>query len=321
MKRTIRLRPLAPLAPLRGDGELVAFNVGPDGVSYFVFALKPLDYRFEQSGWASFAKTVPEQPQNYRVVGLSGSKTTLDIVIEGERFNIHHIQPLPGELLLVCARSGYKGPEDFERNGRVYARDGEFKREILLGDGIQSVQTTPAGIIWTSYFDEGVFGNYGWQNPVGASALVAWDSLGNKLYEFQPNAGLNAICDCYAMNVESEDDVWLYYYTEFPLVRLHHREVASVWRMPLGGSDAFAVGIGHALFRGGYNDKDTYRCFALRTDGVPKLLGKLELRNEDGNKLVADRVVGRGNVIHLLSDGSLYRLDVQTAFARLGERS
>src|SRR5262249_14162698 len=152
MKRSIHLAPVAPLAPVIGDGELVAFNVGPDGVTYLVVALKPLDYRIEQPGWASLAKTIHVHPHQYRVVGLSGSHPDLEVVIECERFNIHDVQPLPDELLLVCARSHYKGPDDFEKNGRVYTRDGKFAREILLGDGIQSVQATPRGMIWTSYF-------------------------------------------------------------------------------------------------------------------------------------------------------------------------
>ena len=105
-------------------------------MAYLVVALKPLDYRLEQPGWASFAKTVPERPQRYRVVAVSGSETVLDVAIEGERFTIHDVQPLPNELLHACARSFYKGPDDFEKNGRIYTRDGEFLREILLGDGI-----------------------------------------------------------------------------------------------------------------------------------------------------------------------------------------
>jgi hypothetical protein len=319
MKRSIRLSPVASLAPVIGDGELVAFNIGPDGVTYFVVALKALDYRTEQPGGASFAKTIPEKPQKYRVVGLTGSLTVLDVIIEGERFNIHHIQPLPDELLLVCARSYCKGPDDVEKNGRVYTRDGKFAREILLGDGIQSVQTTSSGVIWTSYFDEGVFGNYGWRNPIGASGLVAWDSAGNKLYEFQPGAELDSICDCYALNVQSEEDVWLYYYTDFPLVRLHRREIASVWKPSLSGSDAFAVSTSHAIFRGGSKDRDTYHIFSLSKQGSSNLLAKVELRNENGSKLVADRVVGRVDVIYLLSNKLLYMIDAQTAIALLGK--
>jgi hypothetical protein len=315
MKRSIRLTPAAPLAPVIGTGELVAFNVGPDAVTYLVVAQKPLDSRIEKSSGASFVKTIPDRPQAYRVIGLSGSQTVLDVAIEREPFNIHDIQPLPDELLLVCARSYYKGPNDFERNGRVYTRDGKFAREILLGDGIQSVQTTSGGVIWTSYFDEGVFGNYGWESPVGASGLVAWDSAGNKVFEFEPRDGLDSICDCYALNVESEDDVWLYYYTEFPLVRLRRREIESVWKMPLRGSGAFAVSAGHVLFRGGYKDPDTYQLFSLGSGSKPKLVAKIELRGENGAKLAAARVVGRGDAIHLVGDGSLYRIDVQTALA------
>jgi hypothetical protein len=313
MKRSVRLDPVISLAPLIGDGELVAFNVGPDGLIYLVAALKPLDYRIERPGFASFAKTVPEQPQRYRLIALLGPMPVLDIVVEGERFNIHSIQPLVDELLLVCARSYYKGPNDFEKNGRVYTRDGKFAREILLGDGIQSVQATSNGVIWTSYFDEGVFGNYGWKNPVGASGLVAWDSAGDKLYEFEPIAGLDSICDCYALNVASEDDVWLYYYTEFPLVRLHRRKVKSVWTMPLSGSGAFAVSEEFALFRGGYREGDTYQLFSLGREGKAKLVAKIELRDGNGNRLVANRVVGRADDIHLVSDGFLYRIDVWTA--------
>jgi hypothetical protein len=34
MKRSLHLSPVLPLTPVIGDGELVAFNVGPDGVTY-----------------------------------------------------------------------------------------------------------------------------------------------------------------------------------------------------------------------------------------------------------------------------------------------
>jgi hypothetical protein len=313
MKQPMQLSPVTSLAGLIGNNELVAFNVGPDGVIYLVVALRPLDYRIEGPGGASFAKTVPDQPQRYRIVGLSGPQSVLDVVIEGERFNIHDVQPLVGELLLVCRRSYYRGPEDFEKNGRVYTRDGKFVREILLGDGIQSVQATSQGVIWASYFDEGVFGNYGWERPVGASGLVAWDSAGNQLYEFVPRPGMGSICDCYALNVESEDDVWFYYYTDFPLVRLHCRQIEGVWQMPLGGSDAFAVSARHALFRGGYRDRDTYLLFSLDPDREPRLMAEIQLRGADGSKLVPARAVGRADAIHMVSDGFLYRIDAQTA--------
>jgi hypothetical protein len=293
-------------------GELVAFDVGPDDIVYLVVALEPLDYRID-AGRGSFAKTVPERPQSYRVLGLAGANVVLDVVVRGERFNIHYVQPLGNELLLVCGRSVYRASDDFDLNGRVYSRAGKFVREMLLGDGIQSVQTTPGSVIWTSYFDEGVFGNYGWRNPVGGYGLVAWDAAGSKTYEFKRTGGLDSISDCYALNVESEESVWFCYYMDFPLVRLHRGNVASVWNMPVKGSHAFAVFAGHALFQGGYDDHDTFHLLDLGRGTKARPLAKFGLRDADGRQLAARSVIGRGSAIHFIDDNKLYRLDVQTA--------
>jgi hypothetical protein len=308
----LRLSPLESVNSLIGEGELVGFNVGPDGVIYLVAALKPLDYQTAHDG-PIFAKTVPGQPQSYRVVALSGSEPLLNVIIEGEPFNIHHVQPLMDELLLVCARSHFRGPGDFERNGRIYTRDGKFVREILLGDGIQSTQTTLKGDIWTSFFDEGIFGSYGWDDPIGASGLVAWDAAGIKRYEFEPSG---SICDCYALNVESEQDVWFYYYTEFRLVHLRFREIKSVWKMPLAGSDAFAISDGYVLFRGGYGDHDTYHLYSLDPTANVKLVRKIEFQDQDGAKLIANRVVGRRDALYFVSNGLIYRIDIATAMGK-----
>jgi hypothetical protein len=323
--------------PFLEHGELVAFNVGFNDVVYLVIALHPLDYRTMQPG-ASFAKTIPEQPQTYRVIGLLESQVVLDVLIEGELFNIHHVQPLEDELLLVCGRSWYKNANDSEKNGRVYTLDGLFAREILLGDGIESVQTTSRGVIWTSYFDEGIFGNYGWNNPIGASGLVAWNAMGEKLYEFQASDGLDSICDCYALNVASDEDVWLYYYTEFPLVHLHRNQIKSVWNMPLRGSHAFAISGNHALFHVKYKDRHTFQLFSLEPQGKAKMITELEFIDENDNILSLQGIVGRtitfssasathnntlsvesiqgiagrADVIYFASNGFLYKIDVQT---------
>lgn len=315
MNQTLSISPAASLAQFLTDGQLVAFNVGPDGLVYLVIALRPLDYKIEQPSWAVFPKTVPDQPQKYRVISLSGDRVFLDIMIEDERFNIHDIQPLADELLLVCARSQYDGEGDSEKNGRVYTRDGKFTRTLLLGDGIQSVQTTSDGHIWTSFFDEGIFGNFGWQEPVGASGLVAWDSAGTKLYEFQPTEELEAICDCYALNVATDEDVWFYYYTQFPLVHLQRQEIKAFWEMPIGGSDAFAISKGHALFRGGYKEPGVFYLFELGSDKDVTMLKKINLQDQNHNDLTAQRIVGRANAIYFISEEHLYRFEIEMAGA------
>jgi hypothetical protein len=312
-KRSLQLVPVADLTPFLGEGELVALNVGPDAQLYAVIALRQLDYRIATSG-ASFAKIKPDTPQTYRVIAFHDAELTLDLAIAHERFNIHDIQPLPNnELLLVCCRSYYKGPDDFDKNGRVYASNGQLVREILLGDGIQSVQATSDGVIWTSFVDEGVFGNYGWSTPVGASGLVAWDSLGRKLYEFQPADGLDSICDCYALNVESDSSTWLYYYTEFPLVQLQDQRITSHWATPLGGSGAFAVWRDFALFTGGYHRQDDLHLFELGRNGRINQVAELTATDEGGEPINAESYFGRFDTLYALRNNQVFRCDVQAA--------
>jgi len=310
MNRTLQLDALIDLSPFLSDGELVALNVGPDSQLYAVIAQAPLDYRETAASGASFAKTIPSRSQTYRVLAFFESDVTLDIQIKDERFNIHDVQPLPGgELLLVCGRSQYRAPGDFDRNGRVYGLDGKLAGELLLGDGIAAVQTTDSGLIWTSFFDEGVFGNYGWNQPVGGAGLVAWSSGGERVYEFSPGGGLDSIIDCYALNVESDSTTWLYYYTEFPLVLLRDRRIEAHWDMPIRGSGAFAVSPKLALFSGGYKEKDTCHLFELEPGRVCAV-EDFHLADEAGDKLVPERVIGRGGALHFLRAGRVYRLDL-----------
>ena len=318
MKKTISLPRLADFSPLIDSGQIVALDVGFDGGVYAVIAQRELDYRRTHPSGASFPKTVPSTPQTYRVVALNGEELVLDVLIEDERFNIHHIQPLPNdELLLACSRSVYRDREAYDRNGRVYSRSGRFSREILLGDGIKTVQTTSAGTIWTSFFDEGVFGNFGWDEPVGASGLVAWDAQGNKLYEFEPPDELDTICDCYALNVESDTTTWLYYYTAFPLVRVNGFRAEAHWDMPIKGSSAFAIAPGYALFRGGYDQPNECYLFELGYGGQFKELARLELAGENGKPLAPTSVIGRGDGLYLVCGYEVYRCGVYDALASI----
>jgi hypothetical protein len=297
---------------------VVGFNVGPRGEVYLVLALEPLDYRTEDNGFATFAKTVPRSPQRYRVLAIREGDVELDLVIDHEPFNIHDIQPLADDLLLVCARSAYRGPNDFDLNGRTYGRDGTFIRELLLGDGIETIQATTRGELWVSYFDEGIFGNNGWRNPVGAAGLVAWSDKGEKLYDYEADGSVGAMSDCYALNVATDVDVWCYYYTDFPLVQLREKRIASTWRVPVAGSHAFAVAAGHALFAGGYKDPDTFQLVRLGLDGAATRIGHFELKNEDDATVKAERTIGRGGSLYVLSEGILYMIAIDDVLARHG---
>ncbi len=304
-----------------GEHSLVAFNVGPNGELFVLLAVETMDYRTNDNGFASFAKIVPDARQRYRVLAYRNGELELELAIDDEPFNIHTLQPLGEDLLLVCSRSEYRGQDDFDRNGRVYSRDGTFLREFLLGDGIETVQVTRSGEIWTSYFDEGIFGNYGWGAPVGAAGLVAWSEMGEKMYEYDAVGPVDSMADCYALNVAGNDDVWCCYYTEFPLVHLHKKRIASTWDVPVSGSHAFAILDDHVLFAGGYDNRDAFQLVRLAANGTSTLVGEFALLGDDGTAVKPEQTIGRGRILYVLSDTMVYQMDVCDVVKVAGSRS
>lgn len=184
-----------------------------------------------------------------------------------------------------------------------------------MGDGIGNLAVTPEGTIWTGYFDEGVFGNFGWSQPLGSSGLVAWREDGTKRYEFQPPEGLGHICDCYAMNARGED-LWIYYDADFPLVRIRDYQVAQHWEIPISGSGAFAISGDHALFIGDYEDRNQYHLLELSGPRAA-ILASFKLRDRSGSIVDADRVAGRGENLFVLRGRKVFKSSVAEAKERV----
>jgi hypothetical protein len=226
------------------------------------------------------------------------------------------VQPLPkDELLLVCARSQYRDQDDYDANGHVFNREGRSLRSFLLGDGIQDVQTTRDGRIWTSYFDEGIFGNYGWNDPIGASGLVCWDCTGIQSYTYTPSSGLDSICDCYALNVATERDTWCYYYTEFPLVHLCDNQVVAAWDCPIKGADGFAVFDDWVLMRGGYRACDTYHLLHLQREDRIQEQARYTFVDEHEDALASSFVTLRADTLVILQGTRCYRVSLPDLFS------
>ena len=92
----------------------------------------------------------------------------------------------------------------------LYDTDGQVVSEHVLRDGIAHVLATSTGQVWAGYFDEGIYGNYGWgraesEEPVGAYGIVRFspDLQPAWHYPKYTEAGpWDAISDCYALNVD-----------------------------------------------------------------------------------------------------------------------
>ena len=67
--------------------------------------------------------------------------------------------------------------------------------------------------------------------------------------------------------------------------------------------------------RGGYNERDVYHLLSLGDVGAAKSIRKIELRDEEGSPLAAERAVGRADAIYIISRGRLYRVDIQAVLA------
>ncbi len=309
----ITLTPCASLGEVDPE-RIVAFNIGADGLLYILLAIKPLDYRCgAQPDQANFPKIHPESAQSYDLYRLEHGELRLISTIRDEKFNIHHIQPLGSDrLLLACARCQRHADETADENGRIYRLDGTFIRGITLGDGIQNLSVNPDGLIWASYFDEGIFGNFGWKDPLGSAGLVAWKEDGTKAYEFEPDENLGPMADCYATNADG-DDLWIYYYTDFPLVRIRDFTVRQYWEVPIEGAGELAVAGNQILLFGSYEDRNLHHLLELGQSREASPRHQFTLHDESGGLIVAQRVAGRGNTIFLMRGREIFRITVEAA--------
>ena len=224
------------LSDVIGEMKLHDVSIGYDGNVYVLASTKGFIRHYDNRNWFR-----TKQPIDYIVFIIDGERQISSFSIPVQSFIYSDVQPLPNEeILLATARSVFRSTSDYDLNGKVFTKDGVLQREFLLGDGIQTVQTTSTGMIWTSYFDEGTMGNYGWgfgtgkTTPIGANGLLKWDSFGNIKWEFDAEKlKLPPIVDCYALNVIDDDTVWIYYYSNFPIVRLKNDKVDVFWRSPI----------------------------------------------------------------------------------------
>jgi len=317
---TVRLDHHAALRPVRADDVLVTAAPGPDGDLVAVWAaaedVSALESVTVQQGWATFPDAQAPQPVAVRVTSHSDAEVRL--VAEIPELPLAHpfVQPLPGsQVLIVGARARWRD-EGPDRNAIIYGADGQVVTSATLGDGIEHVATTAAGDVWVGYFDEGVYGNYGWGDesvpaPMGACGLARFDTELNSAWRFPSHSDQpwGAVDDCYALNVTG-DGVWTCYYSDFPLVRIHD-DALTMWSHEVAGARAIMVDPGRVGLFGGYGpDRDRLVLADLAQPKV-NVLAHLRVVLPDGGDLPDRfRVYGRGRLLHIIAGDIWYQLDL-----------
>lgn len=167
------------------------------------------------------------------------------------------IRPLGDYFLLLDARCWYHSKDNIERNALIVDEHGTNVNQLCFGDGIEHCITTADMKIITSYFDEGIFGNLGWDDPIGSCGLIMWDCNGNIVWQNTKYS----IDDCYALNMDNKGNLWFYYYDEFNLVCTDFNDDNDkIMAVDIKGFDTFAISETqkNIIFSGGYKNDFFY---------------------------------------------------------------
>lgn len=229
---------------------------------------------------------------------LCGERIAAEPVDFGQiEINAHFIQKLRDGYLLLGARARLHEDGRADQNALITDGQGRPLARHCFGDGINQCLVDKQNRIITSYCDEGVFGNYGWSEPVGSRGLIVWADDGSRLWENEKYR----IYDCYAMNLDGQDRLWFYYYSDFQLVRTdYHQDL--VFDPQMGGGGRFLLkGSGEAvLFVGGH---DSFSQFVVKPLGsFPPGRGEGACFVFDGRLLKPVEVSFRGSKA-ILRDG------------------
>jgi hypothetical protein len=305
---------------------LVSTSIGPSGEAVALWTspagLTTLTASTTQPGWASFPDPRASRPVTVRVtVHRAGTATSVTIADLPLAHPI--VQVLPDHRVLVVAARCRWRPDGPDRNAIIYDTDGRLVAEGTVGDGVQHVLVSRSGHIWVGYFDEGVYGNYGWgdagaPSPVGAPGLVRFSPNLEPSWRYPTNIdeSWGSISDCYALNVDG-DTAWACYYTDFPVVRVQAGTVTGWRNAVVHGARALAVADTTIAMYGGYSpNRDVLVAASLGQDQVYKL-AEYRLALPDGSPLPATaRAIGRGADLHLINEGEWFRLDLDDMPAR-----
>ncbi len=296
--RVLNMRDMAP------GRECVRVSAGPEGSLVVLSSEQPLyqSERREYGGRTYHVRRPVDRPHQYRIHSWSGAGVEA-VDLPETRVIFHSAQPLGRGLWLLAAESRQ---EEGPGNAHIYSVDGELVSRLNLGAGIEHVQTTADGYIWVGYNDEGIY-KYG---GLGTSGAACFDRDGKAVLQYAHLAkkhNMPHIDDCSAMNVASDHDVWLYYYMQFPLVRLRDRQFDHIWMdVPVRMSRGFAVAGDRVLFAGSH----TYRGSLLEVELGSTRVRKLRPVSNSGDTVRFTRAFGRGARLYLSTAHEVFVVDV-----------
>ncbi len=291
--------------------------VSSSGSGLFLFvesaAKRAVEEKAAGPGGAIFPKITMDAKVSFRLVQVNGNNRT-EYGIDNLDFTFPVFDVFPdGKFLVASSRCEWRAENDFDKNAMIIDPISGDQTEILLGDGVATLAIDELGRIWVAYFDEGVFGNFGWggpgPDPIGWSGLNCFDPSGDLLWHYEPSEGHDWISDCYALNV-FDSNAYIYYYTEFSVCKIGEYFQKTYWPTPLKGCHQFAVGKERILFSGQYDDPLATVYLSAFENGKILAPKEFELTLPDGRLIADGKLVGRGSKMHFFDDSGWYQCDV-----------
>ncbi len=209
-----------------------------------------------------------------------------------------------GGCVLVGSRSSWRSKNDFDLNGALVERRTKVAKLVCFGDGIAAVGIDRTDRIWISYFDEGVYGNYGWSHPgptgLGAGGINCFDRTGELLWQHNREDATEHIDDCYAMNV-SPLGVWFYFYTAFKVARVTEDFSVEYFESPISGSHCFVTDGQRFVFSSQYREPATTFHATNLHKGKLVHRRKISLILPEGINADQIKMTARGDKLHVFS--------------------
>jgi hypothetical protein len=317
MARQVAFERVSGVPKLRGFAAVRTFvSVNGEGLVFYVEdrSSEYVDQKVELEGGVVAPTVHTEEPIHGRLLILSD---VVRRIIDVPRLNLAfpELDVFPdGRVLIAAARSAWRAEDDFDYNGMIVDPEMDIFRDVLLlGDGVLDVAVDSSGRVWAAYFDEGIFGNFGWghpgPDPVGASGLNCFTDYGSLIWSF-PVDDEGPMTECYAMNV-SEDRVAIYtYYSEFKLCRISPDFETEFFETELQGCRHFAISDSHVLFTGQWNDEIDSGYVGRLENGRVCGVEKIKFSLPGGLKLTEGQFVGRGAKLHFFDEKSWYSLRI-----------
>lgn len=301
--KSVRLHPVVSLLEEMAGFIPVSIAIGAGG-ELCLLLTKEIPPLAEEM----FPQSVTADPIAYRAVIIrKGDKTVTDF--PQEKWNYHFLETIDdGNHLLMCGSRSYNhGDGNIERNARVYTADGQLVRQFCLGDGIEHLSVTPDNHIWCGYFDEGIFGNYGWDDPLGKSGLVKWSPDGRMVWEYQ-GTGNRFISDCYAMTTVGNEAAF-HYYTDFDVGFVQNGQTVYLSTNIDGASAMAATEDGSSILF--HEDRQ----FIITEQKGRRYVrrGRIRFKKPNGKKLSPLLVATRGPQLLMLDGPDLYLYDISGA--------